>query len=249
MVEIVYLIPGTGLSTEERDRREGVANDLCSATVTVVEADDGPSSIESDVEDAWSGVGVVQKLWQLRHEYDAAVIGCFGDPGLGPSRELLDVPVVGPCEATVHTATQIAGRFSWLTILDSTAPKSRARAHELGVADSCASVRSVDATVESIDHDSAELVERMVRTGRRAVEEDGAEALVPGCMSLGFMQAHDEVQQRLGVPLVDPVAVSLEQAATWARHGISQSKATYPTPELEKLDGLLETTRTAEADD
>jgi len=249
MVEIVYLVPGTGLSSTERDRRERVANDLCSADVTVMEADDGPSSIESEVEDAWSALGVVRSLWEVKNDYDSAVIGCFGDPGLRPARELLDLPVIGPCEATVHTATQLADRFTWLTILDATVSKSRARAHELGMSDQCVSVRSVDAPVETISHDSSELVDRMVRTGRTAVEDDGAEALIPGCMSLGFMQIHDKVQQQLGVPFIDPVAVSLEQAATWARHGLTQSAATYPTPDLSKLDGLLEPSQPTQADD
>lgn len=249
MVELVYLVPGTGLSSAERDRRERVANDLCSADVTVVESDEGPSSIESEVEDAWSALGVVRTLWDLRHEYDAAVVGCFGDPGLRPARELLDLPVIGPCEATVHTATQVADRFTWLTILDATVSKSRAKAHELGMAEKCVSVRSVDAPVETISHDSSALVDRMVQTGREAIEEDDAEALIPGCMSLGFMQVHDDVERQLGVPLIDPVAVSLEQAATWARHGIAQSPATYPSPDLNKLENLLDSPQAPQADD
>lgn len=239
MVDVVYLVPGTGLSDTERDRRERIANELTVGDVTVESVADGPSSIESTVEDTWSAVGVMETLWSIRSEYDAAVIGCFGDPGLRPARELVDIPVLGPSEATVHTAAQIADRFSWLTILPATVPKSRARAHELGVSENVASVRSVDAPVERISHDSEDLVDRMVDTGRLAVEEDGAEALIPGCMSLAFMQVHEDVGSRLGVPLLDPVAIVLEQAAMWARHGIAQSGDTYPSPRFHKLDGLV----------
>jgi len=250
MVDVLYLVPGTALPEEERARRERVANELTVADVVVESVDaDGPSSIESCVEDAWAGVGALEKLWAVRDDYDAVVIGCFGDPGLRPARELVDVPVLGPSEATLHTAAQVADRFSWLTILPATVPKSRARAHELGLSDALASVRSVDAPVESISHDSRELVDRMVETGRLAVEEDGAEALIPGCMSLAFMQVHDEVADRLGVPLLDPATVVLEQAATWGRHGIAQSAATYPEPNYGKLDGLLGAPTAEPADD
>jgi allantoin racemase len=249
MPEIAYLVPGVGLDDEERTRRERIANDLCAGDVTVVAADSGPLSIEGGVEEAWCVVGELRKAHEIADEFDAVVVGCFGDPGLRPLRELLDVPVVGPAEATFYTAAQIADRFSWLTILDETVPMSREQAHEYGLAERCVSVRSVDAPVLSIDHESDELVERMVEVGRRAVEEDGAEALFPGCMSLSFAQRHDEIQGRVGVPFLDPATVALEQANAWARHGIAQSAATYPSPNMEKLEGLFGSTAPAEADD
>lgn len=241
MTDVAYLVPGVGLDAAEKQRREDIANTLTTGDITVVEAiGSGPSSIESVVEDTWSAIGVMRTVWELRNEYDAFVIGCFGDPGLRGARELVETPIVGPCEATLHTAVQIADRFSWLTILDATVPKSRARAHELGLEDECVSVRSVDAPVESIEHDSDDLVNRMVKTGHSAISEDGAEVLIPGCMSLAFMQVHERIESQLGVPFLDPATIALEQAVTWGRHGITQSKATYPAPNYDKLDGLLE---------
>jgi allantoin racemase len=79
----------------------------------------------------------------------------------------------------------------------------------------------------------------MVSEGRAAVEEDGAEALFPGCMSLSFAQRNAEIEEQVGVPFLDPASLALEQAATWARHGVAQSPKTYPAPKFEKLDGLL----------
>ena len=249
MTEIAYLVPGTGLDDAELDRRERIANELTTGDVRVVEADDGPSSIESSVEEAWCTVGTMRKAHEIRDEIDAVVIGCFGDPGLRPLRELLDVPVVGPAEATLFTAAQVADRISWLTILDETIPMSREQVHEYGLDDYLASVRSVDAPVESIDHESDDLVERMVEEGGRAVDEDGAEALFPGCMSLSFAQRHDEIEERVGVPFLDPATIALEQAAFWARHGITQSDRAYPAPKFEKLGGLLESQTPSAADD
>jgi allantoin racemase len=238
--EVAYLVPGVGLPDEERARRERVANDLTTGSVTVVETTaPGPSSIESGVEEAWAAVSAARSGYELREEFDAIVIGCFGDPGLRALRELVDIPVVGPAQATFYTAAQVADRFGWLTILDSTLPMSHEQAHEYGLADRCVSVRSVDAPVESIDHDSDDLVDRMVEVGRAAVEEDGAEALFPGCMSLSFAQRHDEIRDRVGVPFLDPAGIALEQATTWARHGLRQSRRTYPEAPFEKLDGLL----------
>lgn len=252
MVNVCYLVPGVGLPDEEKDRRQRVANDLTPGhvDVAVVEADGpGPTSIESAVEEAWCVVGSMKTAHRIQDEYDALVIGCFGDPGLRPLRELLDIPVVGPAEATIHTAAQVADRFSWLTILDETVPMSHEQAHEHHLSERCVSVRSVDAPVESIDHESTELVDRMVETCHLAVEEDGAEALFPGCMSLSFAQQHETVQDRLGVPFLDPASIALEQAASWARHGVVQSSKSYPEPTFEKLGDLLGGMPSSAADD
>lgn len=240
MVAIAYLVPGVGLPEEEQQRRERVANTLVRGDVTVVESDGpGPTSIESTVEEYWCVVGTLRKLWEVREEYDAVVIGCFGDPGLRAARELVELPVVGPAEVTIHTAAQVGDRYGWLTILEETVPTSRELAHAYGLGEECAAVYSVDAPVESIDHDSGELVDRMIRTGRRAVEEADAEVLFPGCMSLAFMQVHDEIESALPVPFLDPATLALETAEMWARHGIAQSPATYPEPTFEKLGALL----------
>ncbi|MFP9060074.1 aspartate/glutamate racemase family protein [Natrialbaceae archaeon A-chndr2] len=239
MASIAYLVPGVGLDTDELQRRERIANDLVADDVSVVEAGGGPLSIESSVEDEWSAVGLLQLLEEREDEFDGFVIGCFGDPGLHGLRELTDKPVVGPANASFHTAAMLADRFSCITILETTKPLTRRLVHHYGLDGRLASVPVVEAPVLEIDHSSDALIDDMVATGRRAVEEDGAEALVPGCMSLSFMQVHEEIADRVGVPFIDPVTVGLETASTWARHGISHSDVTYPSANREKLGGLF----------
>lgn len=248
MVNLAYLVPGVGLDEAELDRRERIANEIVDDEVTILEAGEGPLSIESTVEEEWSVAGVLKLVADHEDEFDAFVIGCFGDPGLAGARELTDVPVVGPAAASFHTAAQVADRFSCLTILDTTTPLTRRLVHEYGLDDRLASIRVVEAPVLGIDHDSDELVEDMIAVGEAAVEENSAEALVPGCMSLSFMQVHDRISDALGVPFLDPVTLGLETASLYARHGITQSPAAYPKADRSKLDGLLGGQATA-ADD
>jgi hypothetical protein len=59
-------------------------------------------------------------------------------------------------------------------------------------------------------------------------------------MSLAFAQRHEEVASELPVPLLDPLALSLEQAATWARTGTIHSRRTYPEADRDRLETLLE---------
>lgn len=236
---VAYLVPGVGLDGAELDRRERIANDLTVGEVSVLDVDSGPLTVESAVEEAWAAVAALIRADEIESEFDALVIGCFGDPGLRPLRELLEIPVVGPAQSTFYTAAQLADRFGWLTILDSTIPVTHEQAREYGLADRCVSVRSVDAPVSSIDHEADELVDRMIHTGRLAIEEDGAAALFPGCMSLSFAQRHREIEAELDVPFLDPARIALEQATVWARHGLSASSRSYPEPSREKLGELL----------
>lgn len=239
MVSIAYVLPGVGLTDAERGRREGIANELTSATVSVVEVERGPLSIESEVEHEWSVGGLLKLIEEEKDAYDGFVIGCFGDPGLTAARELTTKPVIGPASATFHTAAQLADCFSCLTVRSTPASKRRQIYNE-HLGSRLASVRVVDLGVLDVDHGSESVVSTMVQEAHNAVEEDGAEAVIPGCMSLAFMQVHDEVAAELGVPFLDPVSISLETAAMWARHGINHSRLTYPPFDASRYDTLFE---------
>lgn len=238
--ELLYLVPGAPPEEPEQEHRRAVASERSPIDVTVAWAGTGPRGIESAVDEAWSLPGLLQAAAEREAEVDAVVVGCFGDTGLRALRELLSVPVVGPAETTVHAALELADRFSWLTPLDRTVPMSRAKARELGVADALASVRALDLPIEEMERRKDALAEAMFAAGRDAVAEDGAEALVPGCMSLAFGRQHEAVAERLSVPLLDPLALSLERATTLVRLGLGHSERTYPPVDRDQLTGLLD---------
>lgn len=239
VTDIAYLVPGRGLDEAELDRREDVANDLTDAAVSVVDADEGPLSIESEVEHEWCVQSLLGLLRANRDDYDGFVIGCFGDPGLAAAREFVDKPVVGPASATFHTAAQLSDQFSCLTIRSTPASKRR-QIFADHLSSRLASVRVVEQGVLDVSHESAEAVQKMRREAEAAAEEDGAESVVPGCMSLAFMQVHDQVAEDLGVPFLDPVRISLGTAAMWADQGLRHSQVTYPQFSEEREASLFE---------
>jgi allantoin racemase len=80
--------------------------------------------------------------------YDAAVIGCFYDPGLNEARELVEMPVVGVCEASLSLATIIsAGKFSVLVGRRKWIPKMMRTAEGYGLDSRIASWRVLGLTV------------------------------------------------------------------------------------------------------
>jgi allantoin racemase len=62
------------------------------------------------------------------------------------------------------------------------------------------------------------------------VDEDGADVLILGCMSMAFHDVTQELQERVGVPVVNPVAASLAMAELVARQKLVHSKRYWPDP-------------------
>ncbi len=73
---------------------------------------------------------------------------------------------------------------------------------------------------------------------RRAVREGGAEAVCLGCA--GFAAFAQELEDELGVPVLDGVVCATKQAEIMVELGKSTSKAmTYRPPEKKAFKGMF----------
>ncbi|MGE3273313.1 MAG: aspartate/glutamate racemase family protein, partial [Chloroflexota bacterium] len=150
-------------------------------------------------------------------------IACFSDPGLDAAREMTDLPVVGIQDAAMHLAAQIGYRFSVLTTLAHRAPVRERAALLAGLDRRLASCRVLDLPVLETVLNREQVLRKVVRIGRQAVEEDGAEVLILGCAGLGDLawRAADEI----GVPVVDPNAAALKLCETLVDLRLTHSRA------------------------
>jgi allantoin racemase len=74
------------------------------------------------------------------------------------------------------------------------------------------------------------VLDKLEEVGRAALRDDGADLLVLGCMSMGFLGITDDLQKRLDVPVVNPVTAALKTAEAIVAMGLSHSKVAYPMP-------------------
>jgi allantoin racemase len=234
---IVYLIPGpmhlTVLGSAEVRRREQKLRDWSAAgtDVSVRTVDSGPASIESNYEEYLSIPPTAKLLAQIESEgHDAAVLGCFGDPGLDGLREISDMLVVGPAAASVALATTLGHRFSIVTVTASIVPALRRLVWDAGALDALASVRYIETSVIGLNQDHGAALERMLVQGRAAVEQDGADVLVLGCMSMGFLDVAEQMTAELGVPVINPAKAGLKIAEATLALGLTHSRHAYMTP-------------------
>lgn len=149
--------------------------------------------------------------WADEQNYHAMVIGCFYDPALEDAREISgSTIVVAPCQAAVQIAANVANRFSVIIGQEKWAVQMRERVAAYGYIDKLASMRSIDIGVPDLQKDCDHTASRIMEAGRRAIEEDKAEALILGCTcSFGM---HEIVQKELGVPVIDPIIAAFKMA-------------------------------------
>lgn len=159
-------------------------------------------------------------------DFDAAVVACFYDPGVRELREMLDVPVVGIGEASMHVASLLGHKFSIIVGRKKWIPKMSDNALLYGFERRIASWRPIDFTVERLHGDPAGAFEAIAREAEAAVRDDLAEAIILGCAAME--NAARRLSERIGVPVIDPVAAGFKVAEMLgdlrARTGLTISK-------------------------
>jgi allantoin racemase len=237
-MRIVYVLPGPMSRTEEGraevERRLSVLRTYAapSTEVDIIDVDEGPASIESLYEECLSIPNTVEKMLEAEKVgYDAAILGCYGDPGLDAVREVTEkMVVVGPGEAGAMAAAMCGHRFSIITVTTSIINALHHLMEKVGVDKKLASVRAIETPVLALANDRDETVRKLVEEGRKALEEDHADTLVLGCMSMGFLGVAEEMSETLGVPVVNPGRASLKMAEALVGAGLVHSKLAYMTP-------------------
>src|SRR5580658_2589972 len=138
-------------------------------------------------------------------------------------------PVVGIGEAAFHMASLIADKFSVVTTLSrSIAPIERNLA-KYGLEARCARVRAADAPVLALEDPNSGARRLIEKEIERALDEDGAEAIVLGCA--GMTDLARDLERQAGVPVLDGVACAVSLAESLVRLGLRTSKRnTYAAP-------------------
>ncbi len=224
---------------QEVARRQQVlqAHAAAGTEVAVEATAKGPAAIES-AHDAGLVVPELIRLAPLAQKrgFDALIVGCYSDPGLDALRELLTIPVIGPGAASLHLAAQLGTRISVLTPSGRGYGRVAARLRALGIAPLLASVRGIGLSVMDLARQKPGALDKAADAARIAVEQDGADVLVLGCMSMAFLPGICEaLGKRVGVPVVNPVIAALKTAEAVASMRLAHSKAAWPQPKPQEI--------------
>lgn len=157
-----------------------------------------------------AGPATLAALAARRGHYDAAVIACFGDPGLDAAKELLDVPVLGISEAAFHAAAMLGRRFGVVSFTAALRPMFEDCLAHHGLQARCAGFRMGPAFAGDPGLVAEERAELLVDLCRQSVEQDGAEAVILAGGPLAGLAPL--IADRVPVPLVDGTAAAVRMA-------------------------------------
>lgn len=181
----------------------------------------GPSSIETFCDEVLAVAEMLPMIAAEADSYDAIVVNCMADPGVRAVRELVDVPVVGPAEASVSLALQLGHRFAIVTIMANGGPWTELQVRAMGLGGRMAAAVGIDIPVLDLATDQEATTSALLAAARDCVERLGADVIVLGCTAM--QEVARRLASELDVPVVEPVAAALKTAEALATLGLKHS--------------------------
>ncbi|MBT9314377.1 aspartate/glutamate racemase family protein [Leptothoe spongobia] len=203
--------------------------------IVTVQPQTGPESIESFYDEYLAIPGILEQII-LDTDSDAFVLACWGDPGIEAAREITAKPVVGIAEASLYVANMLAAKWSVVTTLHRVRDMVEKTVEKTGLTARCASVRTTRLSVLDTEQDRTATLDVLTEAGNLAIREDGAEAICLGCAGMSGLE--QQLEQRLGVPVIDAVAAAVKMAESLVSLDKTTSKRlTYRLPERKEIKG------------
>lgn len=230
---LFYLLPvmmSSGRSgAEELVRRRTILEAWTdgAASIEIGELENGATSIESFADEALSITPTLVKVRQVLETGPSAIImGCFADTMLEAAREISSRPVIGPGEASMHYAAMLSDRFTIITTVPTVVPLIRRSVRQYKMESHLASILPVGVPVARVAGSGQGSRRRLVEYGRRAIEQDGAQSLIIGCLSMCFEAGLiDEIQSELEVPVLNPARIAVDFAISLCRQNLTHRAA------------------------
>lgn len=176
----------------------------------------------------------------IANNFDAIIVGCFYDPMVLEAREIANNSVIiGPCLSSLQIAEQLVNRISILSVGVKATHRIKQRVVEYGFDKQVASIRDIGMNVEDFCNPDVDTAAIFIEAGRKAIEEDGAEALILGC-SMNFTD-YALVQDALKIPVIDCITAALKKAELHVElkqrfHWGTSNSGTLSAPPQQEID-------------
>ena len=198
-------------------------------------------------------VGIMKAAVQAETDgFDALVIGCCYDPALTQCRELVNIPVIGPLEASIANARPFGHRYAVVTDHHKAVPEIADRVRLYGQEANCKAVTSVGWYIDDMIKDPAAVAADAYNTSVRVMKETGAETIVIACtiVSACYEITATTDPKLCGISVIDPNILAVKQAEMLAslnaagkyrisRAGYYEKLATHSERQAAELEAIL----------
>lgn len=205
-------------------------------SITALTSQYGPESIEGYYDEAFAIPPMIERILEEKDKCDGVVVGCFDDTGVDALRCVLDVPVVGICQAAMITASMVSGSFSVITTLSRSVPCLEMLALKYGFKEQCRRIRASEVPVLELEKSAGTALEAIEQQVEAAIEEDRAEAIVLGCA--GMVDLSKKLSEKYGLPVIEGVTAAIKFVESLHILGINSSKiGGYASPRQKQYLG------------
>jgi allantoin racemase len=162
---------------------------------------------------------VQQVLDAQDNGFDGVIIGCSLDIGLKESREVATIPVVSAMETAMLGCCVMGKKFSIISFGERARVRQEQLVDEYGLRDRATDVRAFEMSLEELgaalttEERKQNLRKIFMDEAKKAVTEQGAEVVIPGCGILSALCVLDKIARVDGmedVPVIDTFAPALK---------------------------------------
>ncbi len=150
---------------------------------------------------------------QSQAPFDACLLACFGEPGIGAVREWLPVPVVGMAEASIMAAMQRGDRYAIVTVGQRWPGMLREQIRQLGLESRCAGIIALPGNALDYVSRTPASAEQVSRALDAAVAQGADVVIVAGAALAGYLPV---LPRRPAVPIIDSYRAALAQVLALA---------------------------------
>lgn len=228
--KILIINPNTSLEMTQDIRKTILKIKATDIDVDIINPDFGPNTLESYYDYSLASFGCLRFIENTKNNYDGVLIACFGDPGLYAMKEKVEGLVLGIAETSIMIANLLGQKFGILAALDKAVALMTDMVQQYGMNSRCATIEALNLSVEEVEKNKEESIKKLVLIGEKAISK-GADVLILGCAGMTGMK--EEVEKKLGIPVLDPVECGYQILETLVRNGYSISKkGLYMAPPL-----------------
>jgi allantoin racemase len=149
--------------------------------LVVTHTTDCPENIDYYYNKHLVELAVFEQVMRAEAEgYDAVIVGCCYDPGVRVARELVDIPVIGPLEASMQMAAYYGHDYVVITDHHKAVPYLRDMVMLYG-GTQCRDVSCINWWVTDMIRDTAGVAREAQSAVRKVLEASGAEAAILAC--------------------------------------------------------------------
>jgi len=164
---------------------------------------------------------IIEKIMEAEKEgFDAALVGCFEDPGVREAREVVNIPVIGIGEASMLLACMLGHRFAVVTANDNKVATNLEvmiklqGLQERAITHPVRTISMANRDVFTKGFQEPYLIVSDILDKARGCVADGAEVVIVGCAGLAphcTMSGVTMVDEN-GAQLLDCVVIGLKAA-------------------------------------